>query len=87
MCHFFISAIVKNLTKAVRIELIVGSHPHITQKHWYSGKTLVAASLGNLYFGPYNYANNVSIIDVFFKKKRRIGVSAQILKQFPLLEG
>ena len=52
--------IVKNLTKSANIDLIVGSHPHVTQKHWYTGKTLVATSLGNLLFMPYNLANFVS---------------------------
>ena len=57
--------LVKNLTKSAKIDLIVGSHPHVTQKHWYTGDTLVATSLGNLFFMPYNLANYVSHIFIF----------------------
>ena len=55
--NFQAVAIVKKLTQSVRIDLITGSHPHVTQKHWYVGNTLVVPSLGNLFFSPFNYAN------------------------------
>ena len=56
---FSMLAIVKTLVQSVDIDLITGSHPHLTQKHWYVGKTLVVPTLGNLFFGPFNYANMV----------------------------
>ena len=60
--HGGVVGFVKNLTRDVKIDLIVGSHPHVTQKHWYTGNTLVATSLGNLLFMPFGLANFVSTI-------------------------
>ena len=69
-----IIGIVKNLTKNADIDVIVGSHPHVTQRHWYSGKTLVATSLGNLFFTPFMLANYVSVFFLHCKSSFLWGI-------------
>lgn len=49
--------IIRKILKEADVDLIVGAHPHVTQKHWYHKKTLIAPSLGNLLFTPYVLAN------------------------------
>lgn len=46
---------IKQLLESVHIDAIIGSHPHVTQQHFYIGKTLIASSLGNLLF-PSHYS-------------------------------
>ena len=54
--------IIRKILKSTEVDLIVGAHPHVTQKHWNHKKTLIAPSLGNLLFTPYVLANFVSRI-------------------------
>jgi len=49
--------IIRNLTKGAKIDLIVGAHPHVTQRHWYTRDTLIATSLGNLLFSGNSIAD------------------------------
>ena len=56
---FQLRLIKRLLRGGVKIDLIVGSHPHVLHKHWYVDDTLIATSLGNLLSVPFMLANLV----------------------------